>query len=164
VASRIIQFGGIVNYSWPDATGDSRDPFGVRVRVYLEDTDAGGIVYYVNYLRFMERARTEFLRTLGCDFSLLEAQGFKFVVYKAQVEYHRPARMDDELFISAHPVKLARTHVVFRQDVYRQQLLLCSAHVQVACVTVDSMKPTAMPKSLRDSFESAATLSSVTSS
>lgn len=139
-------------------------PFGLSTRVYLEDTDAGGIVYYVNYLRFMERARTEFLRALGYDFNVLERQGFKFVVYKAQVEYHKPARMDDELFISARPVKLARTHVVFQQDVYRQQMLLCSALVQVACVTVDSMKPAAMPHTLRDAFARAATLSSATPS
>lgn len=137
-------------------------PFGIPARVYLEDTDAGGIVYYVNYLRFMERARTELLRSLGYDFVALEAQGFKFVVYKAQVEYHKPARMDDGLFVSARPVKLARTHVVFQQNVYRQQTLLCSAQVQVACVTVASMKPAAMPESLRELFAKAATLSGET--
>lgn len=141
----------------------SRLVFGIEARVYLEDTDAGGIVYYVNYLRFMERARTELLRALGFDFVSLEHQGFKFVVYKAQVEYHRPARMDDQLFISAHPIKLARTHVVFQQDVYRHQTLLCSAQVQVACVTSNSMRPTAMPASLRDAFEKAATIAGETS-
>lgn len=138
------------------------EPFGIRARVYLEDTDAGGIVYYVNYLRFMERARTELLRSLDYDFVKLDAQGFKFVVYKAQVEYHKPARMDDEIFISARPVKLARTHVVFQQAVFRQQMLLCSAQVQVACVTVNSMKPAAIPETLREAFAKAATLLSVT--
>lgn len=138
-----------------------QEPFSIAARVYLEDTDAGGIVYYVNYLRFMERARTELLRSLGYDFVALEALGFKFVVYKAQVEYHKPARMDDELFISARPVKLARTHVVFQQAVFRQQMLLCSAQIQVACVTVHSMKPAAMPETLREAFAKAATLLSV---
>lgn len=137
-------------------------PYGLTLRVYLEDTDAGGIVYYVNYLRFMERSRTELLRSVGFDFVLLDQMGFKFVVYKAQVEYHKPARMDDELFVSACPVKLARTHVVFQQNVYRQEALLCSAQVQVACVTVDSMKPAAMPATLREAFAKSAILPSAT--
>lgn len=137
--------------------------FGIDVRVYLEDTDAGGIVYYVNYLRFMERARTEYLRRLGYDFITLEQQGFKYVVYRAQVEYHKPARMDDHLFVSACPVKLARTHVVFQQNVYRQSELLCSAQVQVACVKVDQMKPAAMPAALREAFAKTAKIPSETS-
>lgn len=137
-------------------------PYIMTARVYLEDTDAGGIVYYVNFLRFMERARTEFLRSLGFDFVTLASSGFKFVVHKAQVEYHKPARMDDELCISARPVKLARTHVVFQQDVYREHTLLCSAQVQVACVTVNSMKPAAMPLALREAFAKTATLLSMT--
>ncbi|CBL46862.1 Predicted thioesterase [gamma proteobacterium HdN1] len=125
---------------------------GIQVRVYLEDTDAGGIVYYVNYLRFMERARTELLRHLGFDFVRLDAEGFKFVVHKAQVEYHSPALMDDELFVTAELEKLAKTYVVFQQNVYRQQQLLCSARIQVACITVSGLKPAAMPPMVRERF------------
>jgi 4-hydroxybenzoyl-CoA thioesterase len=127
----------------------------IRTRVYLEDTDAGGIVYYVNYLRFMERARTEFLRSLGEDFSSLDANALKFVVYRVQVEYHSAARMDDELIVTARPVALARTNVVFEQTVERSTHLLCSGRIQVACVKGERMKPCAIPATLRQAFADA---------
>lgn len=125
------------------------------VRVYLEDTDAGGIVYYVNYLRYMERARTEFLRSLGEDFRSLDANAMKFVVYRVQVEYHGAARMDDELIVTARPIALARTYVVFEQTVERSGRLLCSGRIQVACVKGERMKPCAIPATLRQAFADA---------
>lgn len=135
---------------------DASAPFNaIKTRVYLEDTDAGGIVYYVNYLRYMERARTEFLRSLGEDFQSLSANALKFVVYRVQVEYHGAARMDDELVITSRPVALARTNVVFEQTVERSQQLLCSGRIQVACVKGERMKPCAIPAPLRQAFSDA---------
>ena len=125
------------------------------VRVYLEDTDAGGIVYYVNYLRYMERARTELLRSLGEDFTSLDANAMKFVVYRVQVEYHCAARMDDKLIVTARPVVLARTYVVFEQTVERSGRLLCSGRIQVACVKGERIKPCAIPATLRQAFADA---------
>ncbi|MFP5382843.1 MAG: YbgC/FadM family acyl-CoA thioesterase, partial [Gammaproteobacteria bacterium] len=93
--------------------------FCIPVRVYIEDTDAGGIVYYVNYLKFMERARTEWLRALGFQHYTLLDEDFLFVVRHADVDYRRPARIDDELAVSAAVERLGRASIFFRQQVVR---------------------------------------------
>lgn len=121
-----------LTFSWP-------------IRVYIEDTDAGGIVYYVNYLKFMERARTEALRSLGFGKQFIFDQDEMFVVHSMQVDYRAPARLDDELVVSADIVKRARTYLVFRQTVMRQDELLCAAEIKVACVARAHMKPAAIP-------------------
>ena len=120
--------------------------FRLPVRVYIEDTDAGGIVYYVNYLKFMERARTEALRALGFGKQFIFDQDEMFVVHSMQVDYRAPARLDDELLVSADVVKRARTYLLFRQTVMRQDELLCAAEIKVACVERQSMRPTAIPR------------------
>lgn len=123
--------------------------FSVQFRVYLEDTDAGGIVYYVNYLKFMERARTDWLRARGWDFQSLYPQSIQFVVHSVEARYLQPARMDDEITVTSDIEKTARTYLVFQQKIWRDQTLLCQAGIKVACVDAHSMKPVALPESLR---------------
>ena len=129
-------------------------PFSHHCRVYYEDTDAGGIVYYVNYLKFMERARTERLRTLGFAQSQLAGEGLLFVVHSAEARYHAPARLDDELLVSAEVVELNRASLRFRQQVRRaaDNVLLCEGQFMVACVRADNLKPRAIPQTLHAAF------------
>ncbi|AJE20769.1 tol-pal system-associated acyl-CoA thioesterase [Azotobacter chroococcum] len=127
-------------------------PFIHRCRVYYEDTDAGGIVYYVNYLKFMERARTERLRALGLFQSRLAGEeGLLFVVHSSEARYFAPARLDDELLVSAEVCELSRASLRFHQQVRRavDDALLCEGRVLVACVRADSLKPRALPEALR---------------
>lgn len=121
------------------------EEFSIPIRVYIEDTDAGGIVYYVNYLKFMERCRTEFLRALGYHKPAILDEGLLLVVHSAQVDYHRSARLDDELQVTTSIIKLARTYVEFKQQVFRKQELLCSGLIRVVCVDASVMKPHAIP-------------------
>ena len=129
-------------------------PFEHRLRVYYEDTDAGGIVYYVNYLKFMERARTERLRALGFAQSQLAGENLLFVVHSAEARYHAPARLDDELIVSAEVEELNRASLRFRQKVRRATdgALLCEGRFLVACVRADTLKPRAIPEVLRAAF------------
>jgi 4-hydroxybenzoyl-CoA thioesterase len=129
-------------------------PFTFRCRVYFEDTDAGGIVYYVNYLKFMERARTERLRDLGFLQSTLAEEGLLFVVHSAEARYHAPAKLDDELLVSAEVIELNRASLRFRQQVRRatDDVLLCEGQFMVACVRADNLKPRAIPQALRAAF------------
>ncbi len=122
--------------------------FRLPVRVYIEDTDAGGIVYYVNYLKFMERARTEWLRSFGYQHYALADQNYLFVVREAQVEYHAPARIDDQLMIGVALEKLGRASFLFIQTVWRGEELLCQAQVRVGCIRGDTFKPSSMPDDL----------------
>ncbi len=128
--------------------------FAHRCRVYYEDTDAGGIVYYVNYLKFMERARTERLRDLGFAQSALVGENLLFVVHSSEARYHAPARLDDELLVSAEVIELNRASLRFRQQVRRatDDALLCEGQFLVACVRADSLKPRAFPEALRAAF------------
>lgn len=136
-------------------------PFAHRCRVYYEDTDAGGIVYYVNYLKFMERARTERLRELGFAQSALVAEDLLFVVHSAEARYHAPAKLDDELLVTADVIELNRASLRFRQQVRRvtDKALLCEGQFVVACVRADSLKPRAIPEALRAAFAGVAGLS-----
>lgn len=120
--------------------------FIIPIRVYIEDTDAGGIVYYVNYLKYMERCRTEFLRTLGYDKVAILGGGLLLVVHSAQIKYHRSARLDDELRVTSTLIKLARTYFEFKQHVIRDEELLCVGNICVACVDSSTMKPNALPE------------------
>jgi tol-pal system-associated acyl-CoA thioesterase len=122
--------------------------FRLPLRVYIEDSDAGGIVYYVNYLKFMERARTEWLRTLGYQHYSLAEQNFLFVVHSCAVRYHRPARVDDALEVSADLQRLGKATLDFHQQVWRADELLCEADVRVACVSASDVRPQAMPAAL----------------
>ena len=130
------------------------EPFAHRCRVYYEDTDAGGVVYYVNYLKFMERARTERLRELGFAQSALAGENLLFVVHSSEARYHAPARLDDELLVSAEVIELNRVSLRFKQQVRRatDATLLCEGQFLVACVRTNSLKPRAIPETLRAAF------------
>jgi 4-hydroxybenzoyl-CoA thioesterase/acyl-CoA thioester hydrolase len=124
--------------------------FAIPVRVYIEDTDAGQIVYYINYLKFMERARTEFMRSLGYGKTAIFSDDKMFVVHSANVQYLGAARLDDELAVTARPIKVARSNIVFEQTVLRGGELLCKGEIRIACVDRASNKPCAMPDEMYD--------------
>ena len=118
------------------------------VRVYYEDTDAGGVVYYANYLKFMERARTEWLRSLGYEQDELRRNfGMIFAVRKVEVGYHRPALFNEALEVKAEVASKGRASLTFYQEVIRatDQTLLCSGQIKIACLDVESMRPTPIP-------------------
>jgi len=118
------------------------------VRVYYEDTDAGGVVYYANYLKFLERARTEMLRELGFELDrLAREKHILFIVRKVTIDYHKPAFMDDMLVASARIEKLRKASIVFQQSIENQeQETLCRAEVIIACIDNITMKPVAIPE------------------
>lgn len=122
--------------------------FSIPIRVYIEDTDAGGIVYYVNYLKYMERARTELFRSLGYHKPAILDDGLLLVVHAAQINYRRSARLDDLLQVTAQVEKLARTYVELQQRVFRGDELLCEGIIRIACVSADTMKPAAIPAAM----------------
>jgi acyl-CoA thioester hydrolase len=126
--------------------------FTFPVRVYWEDTDAGGVVYYASYLKFLERARSEWLRALGIDqAALLRDERLQFVVVEANIRYHRPARFDDELVVSVKLEELRGASIVLAQDVRRargEEELLISSKIRAACLASDSLRPRPLPKAL----------------
>ena len=150
--------------------------FAWGLRVYYEDTDLAGIVYYANHLRYMERARTEWLRSLGCEQDALLAEiGAVFVVVRANLEYKLPARFNDVLVLTVGIASMGRASVVVRQDVYRgadgtpvgalerdfaryfpkesggadasvSRHLVCSGEIRIACVRADTLYPCPIPE------------------
>ena len=122
----------------------------LSLRVYYEDTDAAGIVYYANYLRFIERGRTEFLRALGHDQNVLMKEGIAFAVRSVSAEFLRPARLDDLLTIETGIESLGRAQVTFAQRVLRDQELLLDAKIRVACIDPARGKPIPMPRTLHE--------------
>ena len=120
------------------------------IRVYIEDTDAGGIVFYVNYLKYFERARTELIRSLGVDKTAVMEDGSVFVVTSAAIDYHAPARLDDQLEAVAEIVNSGAATIEFRQSVVRSGIELASGQVRVALTDGESRKPKRMPKGLRE--------------
>ena len=129
--------------------------FSLPIRVYIEDTDAGGIVYYVNYLKFMERARTEFVRHFVLEHSAMLRERILFVVHSANVRFLNPARIDDELVVTASIVKLGRANMVFGQSVRRADngLALCEGTVKIACINAETMKPCAIPEDMYSAIQ-----------
>jgi tol-pal system-associated acyl-CoA thioesterase len=130
--------------------------FTIGLRVYIEDTDAGGLVYHANYLRFMERCRSDWLRALGFNQQQLQQEGVLFVVRRCRVDYHLPARLDDELTVSASVSQSGRASITFWQEVRRGQELLCAAEVKVASIGGATLKPTAMPASIAQHLRASA--------
>ena len=128
--------------------------FAINLRIYIEDTDAGEIVYYVNYLKFMERARTEFMRALGYGKTAIFSDDKMFVVHSANVKYLGAARLDDELLVTARPIKVARSNIVFEQSVFRGGELLCRGEIRIACVDRVSNRPCAMPDEMYSQIKS----------
>ena len=119
--------------------------FNWDVRVYYEDTDAGGIVYYANYLKFFERARTEWLRSIGVgQQELLEQHDALFVVKSVSADYHAPAKLDDTVRLTLSIAKMGRASIVFLQQAWRGETLLNTAQVKIGCVDA-SMRPRAIP-------------------
>lgn len=132
------------------------EAFDWTVRVYYEDTDAGGIVFYANYLKFFERARTEWLRAAGVgQQELLAAEGAAFVVKSAALDYHAPARLDDVLTIRTTVEKLGRASVQFAQQAWKDDVLLTSASVKVGCVDIATMRPRSLPERAADKMRAA---------
>lgn len=121
------------------------------VRVYYEDTDVAGIVYHANYLRFFERGRTEWLRELGIDQTILIEQGLAFAVTKMNIDYLKPARFNDLLEVVTEIESSKRASLIFKQtirDKQRPSLIYSKAEVKAACIDMKTLKPKALPKQL----------------
>ena len=127
-------------FSWP-------------IRVYWEDTDAGGIVFYANYLKFFERARTEWLRSLGIGQQQLKAStGGMFVVAQTSVRYLRPARLDDELMVTASLQQSGRASMTIEQQVLLKDTLLCEGSIRIGWVDASSMLAARIPLTIIESL------------
>jgi acyl-CoA thioester hydrolase len=123
--------------------------FSVPFRVYWEDTDAGGVVYYANYLKFMERCRTDWLRDLGVDQQRLRAErGLQFAVVRVAVDFLRPAMLNDEILVTAELECLRGATIAFKQTIMRRDTQLIDASAQVACLDSGTLKPRPIPKDL----------------
>ena len=126
----------------------------IQVRVYYQDTDAGGVVYHAQYLSFMERARSELLNAAGIDLARFTREhGVLFVVFHIDITYHQPARLNEQLTVSAEVVKMARASLVFRHRVERGAELLAEADVTVTLVDRERMRPARMPEELSKAFK-----------
>jgi len=134
-------------FSWP-------------VRVYYEDTDSGGVVYYANYLKFMERARTEFLRSLGFQQDQLQQElGVIFAVRSAEIQYIKPARFNDELTVITSIASLRKASILFNQKVHlvsslyddnASETVLAEADIKIACLKTETFKPAGVPASINE--------------
>jgi acyl-CoA thioester hydrolase len=126
------------------------ESFELPIRVYIEDTDAGGIVFHAKYLHYMERARTEWVRSRGVGLRAGLEDNISYVVQKMDIHYRVPARLDDQLLATAQPVAFSRVWMTFRQQVLRahDRALLCEAEVRVACVALDTGKPRRLPENM----------------
>ena len=134
---------------------DLPNPF--TLRVYWEDTDGGGVVYYANYLKFFERARTEWLRSLGVQQGALQAEsGAIFVVAEANVRYLAPARLDDQVVVSVNVVERGQASLRIEQQAWRGDTLLAQGWVRVGCVDATTLRPRRIPVAVLGKLESAA--------
>ena len=139
----------------------SKQGFSLEIRVYYEDTDAGGIVYYANYLKYMERARTEFLRELGFEQDRLrDSEKRLFVVNNVNVNYVTPVRFNALMQVSANPVRVGRASVAFAHEVHllgkdanQTSALACHGLVKLACIHADTFKPAAIPTALHERLD-----------
>lgn len=122
-------------------------PFVWPVRIYYEDTDAGGVVFYANYLKFLERARTEMLRDMGFELDKLAYdEGIIFVVRAVQLDYLKPARFNEEVQVSACPTKMKPASLIFTQDITRSSEVLCRGQIRIACVDTIDFRPKIIPE------------------
>ncbi|MGO3694532.1 tol-pal system-associated acyl-CoA thioesterase [Marinobacter sp.] len=129
--------------------------FAWPVRVYIEDTDAGGIVFHARYLHYMERARTEWVRSCGIGLRAGMADNISYVVQRLSIHYATPAVLDDELTVTAEPMAFGRVWMTFRQRVVRVRdgKPLCEAEVRVACIALDNGRPRRLPENMRELLE-----------
>ena len=134
-----------------------KQPFRFPVRVYYEDTDAAGVVYYANYLKFMERARTEWLAALGFPLAAFERDhGVVFVVHRCEIDFHLPARLNDALDVTVEPAKVGASSLKARQQVLRGADVVTSALITLACLDAARWRPVRMPAVLVQHLEIAA--------
>lgn len=123
------------------------------VRIYYEDTDAGGVVYHARYLHFFERARTEYLRQLGFQQqALLNEHHIAFVVKTMEIDYRFPAKLDDLLLVEIKVCGIKGATILFEQTLKKDNLILCQTTVKVACVDLSKMKPVAIPQEIKAAF------------
>ncbi|MEJ6650904.1 MAG: tol-pal system-associated acyl-CoA thioesterase [Burkholderiales bacterium] len=126
----------------------------MTTRIYYQDTDAGGVVYHSRYLDFFERARADWLRQLGYESSrLVQEYGVVLVVRKVALNYHQPARLDDEVDVFVDEIEVKRAQITLRQTVRRNGLMLADANVNLASVSVNSFLPVKFPESLRETLK-----------
>jgi acyl-CoA thioester hydrolase len=140
--------------------GSTTTPFSWPIRVYWEDTDAGGIVFYANYLKFFERARTEWLRALGLEQRVLqETTGCIFVVSEANIKYLRPARLDDQMLVTAQLSEMGRSSFTILQEARLlaqpdgASPLLCSGSVRIGWISHQTMKPARIPPQIQNALQ-----------
>ena len=147
--------------SEPHKVGSVGAIFQWEIRMYWEDTDAGGIVFYANYLKFFERSRTEWLRSLGIEQQALKnTTGCMFVVAEATVRYHRPARLDDELIVTASLQETGRASMIIKQQALlktqqpgaESMMLLCEGSIRIGWVDSTSLQPRRIPASILNSL------------
>jgi|TARA_B110000503_G_scaffold128742_1_gene200180 acyl-CoA thioester hydrolase len=128
--------------------------FNWSARVYFEDTDSGGVVYHANYLKFMERARTELLRELGVDqHQLKKEKKIMFVVHSMTIKFRAPARFDDELLIKTQCIKVRSCSMILNQVIENNNRLLIEAKVELACIDEILFKPTLIPREIKELME-----------
>ena len=129
--------------------------FSFPVRIYFEDTDSGGVVYHSNYLKFMERARTEWLRSLGIDQRQLKHnEHIMFVVHRINIQFKFPARFNDDLIVKSELIDVGSSKVEFRQMIYKHNEMLIDANVDIACIDSEKFKPVRIPSTIKQTMES----------
>ena len=125
-----------------------------NTRVYFEDTDSGGVVYHANYLKFMERARTEWLRSLGLNqIKLKQEDKVMFVVRKIDIQYKIPARFNDELLIQTDCVKNTDYSIILKQNILRDEQIITEGKVEIVCINSDLFRPVRIPKMVKQLME-----------
>jgi acyl-CoA thioester hydrolase len=133
----------------PASGSSAPQQYQILTRVYWEDTDAGGVVYYANYLKFMERCRTDWLRELGIDQLQLRAErGLQFAVVSVTVDFLRPAVLNDEIIVTAELMRMSGATITFKQTIMRGDAQLIEASTRVACLDSGTLKPRPIPKDL----------------
>ncbi len=135
-------------------SGSFTGEFSLPLRVYIEDTDAGGIVYYVNYLKFMERSRTELMRSLGFDKNFIFNEDLMFVVRDVAVTYFKPAKLDDELTATAIISEVKGATVTMQQSIKMGEEVMAKGQVTLACVDKAGVKPRRLPKAMLGTLRS----------
>jgi acyl-CoA thioester hydrolase len=130
-------------------TRSVRERFRAQMRIYWEDTDAAGIVFYANYLKFFERARTEWLRSLGFEQEALRRDGIAFVVSESALRYRRPARLDDMIEVSVAVLHLGQASLQIAQEARRAEDLLAEGTIRIGCVELGTFRPCRIPNDIR---------------
>ena len=129
--------------------------FSLPIRIYFEDTDSGGVVYHSNYLKFMERARTEWLRSIGIDQRhLKQDHQIMFVVHRIDIQFKLPARFNDDLIVKSELKNIGSSKIEFRQMIYRNDEMLIDANVDIACIDSEKFKPVRIPPTIKQTMES----------